>query len=120
MSARADAAPISLRSSRKHYGEKVIQVLLGLCALISILTTLGIVVSLLFPALEFFAEVSPVEFFTGTTWAPLFEPASFGAVPLLVGTLVGHLLGAPRRDPARPRFGDLPERVRERRAGRPC
>ena len=83
----AGAAPISLRSTRKHYGEKVIQVLLGLCALISVLTTLGIVASLLFPALEFFASVSPVEFFTGTTWAPLFEPSSFGAVPLLVGTL---------------------------------
>ncbi len=81
------AAPISLRSSRKHYGEKVIQVILGLCALISVLTTVGIVVSLLFPALEFFAEVSPVEFFTGTVWAPLFEPSSFGVVPLLVGTL---------------------------------
>lgn len=83
----AGAAPISLRSTRKHYGEKVIQVLLGLCALVSVLTTLGIVASLLFPALEFFVEVSPVEFFTGTIWAPLFEPSSFGAVPLLVGTL---------------------------------
>ena len=87
MSSRADAAPLSLRSSRKHYGEKVIQALLGLCALVSVVTTLGIVVSLLFPALEFFAEVSPIDFFTGTTWAPLFEPASFGVVPLLVGTL---------------------------------
>jgi phosphate transport system permease protein len=85
--AASGAAPISLRSSRKHYGEKVIQVILGLCALISVLTTVGIVVSLLFPALEFFAEVSPVEFFTGTVWAPLFEPSSFGVVPLLVGTL---------------------------------
>ena len=81
------AAPTSLRSSRKHYGEKIIQVVLGLCALVSILTTVGIVVSLLFPALEFFAEVSPIEFFTGTVWAPLFEPSSFGVVPLLVGTL---------------------------------
>jgi len=87
LSSRAEAAPLSLRSSRKHHGEKVIQALLGLCALVSVVTTLGIVVSLLFPALEFFAEVSPIDFFTGTTWAPLFEPASFGAVPLIVGTL---------------------------------
>jgi phosphate transport system permease protein len=84
--AAAGAVPTSLRSSRKHYGEKVIQALLGLCALVSIVTTLGIVISLLVPALEFFAEVSPVDFFTGTTWAPLFEPASFGVVPLVVGT----------------------------------
>ncbi len=85
--ATASAAPISLRSSRKHHGEKVIQGLLGLCALISVLTTVGIVISLLFPALEFFASVSPIDFFTGTNWAPLFEPASFGVVPLLIGTL---------------------------------
>jgi len=30
--------------------------------------------------------VSPVDFFTGTTWAPLFEPSSFGVIPLIVGT----------------------------------
>ena len=30
--------------------------------------------------------MSPIDFFTGTNWAPLFEPASFGVVPLLVGT----------------------------------
>ena len=83
----ASPAPISLRSTRKHHGEKLIKLLLALCALVSIVTTLGIVVSLLFPALEFFAEVNPVDFFTGTTWAPLFEPAYFGVVPLLVGTL---------------------------------
>ncbi|MSO96238.1 MAG: phosphate ABC transporter permease subunit PstC [Thermoleophilia bacterium] len=83
----AGGAPFSLRSSHRHYGEKVIQILLGSCALVSVVTTLGIVVSLVFPALEFFAEVSPVDFFTGTVWAPLFDPASFGVVPLLVGTL---------------------------------
>ena len=52
------------------------------------LTTVGIVVALLFPALEFFGEVSPVDFFTGTDWAPLFEPARFGVLPLMAGTLV--------------------------------
>jgi phosphate transport system permease protein len=80
-------SPISLRSQRRHHGEKVIQVLLALCALISIVTTIGIVVSLLFPAIEFFREISPIDFFTGRNWAPLFEPASFGVQPLLVGTL---------------------------------
>jgi phosphate transport system permease protein len=81
-----ERAPISLRSRRKHHGEKLIQLLLALCAVISILTTIGIVVSLLFPAIEFFGTVSPVDFFTGTTWAPLFEPGTFGVIPLLVGT----------------------------------
>jgi phosphate transport system permease protein len=83
----AAAAPIRLTSEKRRYGEAVVRLLLALCAVISILTTIGIVISLLFPALEFFAEISPWEFFTGTTWAPLFEPGSFGVIPLVVGTL---------------------------------
>ncbi len=60
---------------------------LALCAAISILVTVGIVIALLVPSLQFFGEVSPVEFFTTTDWAPLFKPASFGVLPLIVGTL---------------------------------
>jgi phosphate transport system permease protein len=55
---------------------------------VSILTTVGIVISLLVPAIEFFAEVSPVDFLTGTDWAPLFEPASFGVLPLISATFM--------------------------------
>jgi phosphate transport system permease protein len=77
-----------LRASRRRYGEDVIKGLLALCALVSVATTVGIVVALLFPALEFFREVSIVDFLTGKTWAPLFEPAMFGVLPLLAGTLV--------------------------------
>ena len=61
--------------------------LLGLCALISVLTTVGIIAALFIPAFEFFQDVSIVDFLTGTEWAPLFEPALFGVVPLVVGTL---------------------------------
>ena len=61
--------------------------LLGLCALISVLTTVGIIAALFIPAFEFFQDVSIVDFVTGTEWAPLFEPALFGVVPLVVGTL---------------------------------
>ena len=60
---------------------------LALCACLSIVTTIGIVFALLAPAIEFFGTVSPVDFFTGTNWAPLFEPAHFGVVPLVLGTL---------------------------------
>ncbi len=60
---------------------------LAVCAAISILVTIGIVIALLVPSLQFFGEVSPVEFFTSTDWAPLFKPASFGVLPLIVGTL---------------------------------
>jgi phosphate transport system permease protein len=48
----------------------------------------GIVVALFEPAIEFFRDVSIVDFLTGTDWAPLFEPASFGVLPLVAGTLL--------------------------------
>ena len=61
---------------------------LALCALVSVATTIGIIIALVVPSVEFFREVSIVDFFSGDRWAPLFEPASFGVQPLLVGTLV--------------------------------
>jgi phosphate transport system permease protein len=81
-------AHVRLGVRRRRIGEDLVKVVLGLSALISVLTTVGIVVALLFPALEFFGEVSPVDFFTGKVWAPLFTPASFGVLPLIAGTLV--------------------------------
>jgi phosphate transport system permease protein len=84
---RAETAPLRLRSSRTRYGELVIKGLLGLCALISVATTVGIIAALFIPAFEFFQDVSIVDFLTETEWAPLFEPALFGVVPLIVGTL---------------------------------
>ena len=83
----AAAGAARIRARRTRYGEIIVKLLLGLCALISVLTTLGIVIALFVPAFEFFQEVSIKDFLTGTTWAPLFEPASFGVVPLVVGTL---------------------------------
>jgi len=77
---------IDLSPSSHRLGEFAIKLVLGLAALISVATTVGIVASLLFPAIEFFAEVSPWEFFTGTNWAPLFEPSFFGVLPLIVAT----------------------------------
>jgi phosphate transport system permease protein len=79
---------VALPKKRVRPGEVVVRAVLFLAATISVLTTLGIVLSLLLPAVEFFREVSPWEFFTGTTWAPLFEPAHFGVVPLVVGTMM--------------------------------
>jgi phosphate transport system permease protein len=87
MTVRAEAAPVRLRASRVRYGELLIKGLLGLCALISVATTVGIIAALFLPAFEFFQDVSIREFLTGTEWAPLFEPALFGVLPLIVGTL---------------------------------
>ena len=86
MAVGAAAAP-RLRASRVRYWELLVKGLLGLCALVSVATTIGIVLALFLPAYDFFGDVSIVEFLTGTEWAPLFEPALFGVVPLLVGTL---------------------------------
>jgi phosphate transport system permease protein len=85
--ALADAAP-RLTARRGRWGEQLIRGALALCALVSVATTLGIVAALLFPATEFFGEISLADYLTGTDWAPLFEPPSFGVTPLVVGTLV--------------------------------
>jgi phosphate transport system permease protein len=87
MATRTVAAEGSLSAPRIRWSELFVKILLGLCALISIATTVGILVALLQPAIDFFREVSVVDFLTGTNWSPLFEPASFGVRPLVYGTL---------------------------------
>jgi len=62
--------------------------LLAAAASVSVLTTVGIVGVLLFETLDFFREVSIAEFYLGTQWTPLFEPKSFGVLPLIAGTLL--------------------------------
>jgi phosphate transport system permease protein len=75
-----------LRPPRRRFGEDGVKLFFAVCAVISIATTVGIVLSLLQPAIEFFTEINFVDFITGTRWAPLFEPPDFGVVPLLTGT----------------------------------
>ena len=84
----ARPAATALPRKRIRWGEQFVHLVLFIAAAISVLTTVGIVLSLLLPALEFFGEVSPLDFFTGTTWAPLFLDAQFGVLPLVVGTLM--------------------------------
>jgi phosphate transport system permease protein len=74
--------------ARPRWGELVIRGVLFLCAALSVATTVGIVVALAEPTLEFFGDVSLKEFFTETVWSPLFEPPNFGVLPLVGGTLV--------------------------------
>jgi phosphate transport system permease protein len=81
------AEPLVLAPPRKRWGEAFVKGLLALCALVSVATTVGIVIALFAPAFEFFQEVSFLDYITGTEWAPLFLQASFGVVPLIVGTL---------------------------------
>ena len=72
----------------QQWRESAIRVLLALCAAVSVVTTVAIVVVLLWESALFFREVSPWEFLTGTRWAPKFQPQSFGVLPLVCGTLL--------------------------------
>lgn len=73
--------------------ERAIMLTLLVASLIAILTTFGIIVSLLYETGLFFSHVSPIDFLTGTHWAPGNAVAGpdigddFGAVPLFWGTL---------------------------------
>lgn len=74
--------------------ERVMLGALMLASSIAILTTIGIVGSMLSETIRFFQSVSPVEFFFGTVWDPRFSAAGssdtsgqFGLLPLLAGTL---------------------------------
>jgi phosphate transport system permease protein len=73
--------------------ERTVMLALLLASLVAILTTFGIVVSLLYETGLFFAQVSPIDFLTGTHWAPGNAAPGpdigedFGAVPLFWGTL---------------------------------
>ncbi len=69
-------------------GERIIQILLLIAASVSILTTAGIVFSLLFETIAFFNEVSIVEFLTETEWTPLFATKKFGIWPLVSATFL--------------------------------
>jgi phosphate transport system permease protein len=80
-------APV-LRAARRRWGEDLIKGFLMLAALISILTTTGIVLSLATETVRFFEEVPVSDYLFGTDWAPLFNPASFGVLPLVLGTMV--------------------------------
>ena len=76
--------------------EKIARFFLVSCASIAILTTLGIVLSVLFESMRFFQQVSIIEFVTGTKWSPqtairadqVGSSGAFGAIPLFVGTLL--------------------------------
>ena len=68
--------------------ERLTLALLIACSGIAILTTIGIVLSVLFETWRFFSEVPVFEFFTSTHWSPTAAPPTFGFIPLLTGTLL--------------------------------
>lgn len=86
-SRRASAGRARLEATSPRYGERLIKALLAMCGGLSVVVTTAIVLSLLFPTIDFFRDVSVADFLTGTDWAPGFANPSFGVLPIVVGTL---------------------------------
>jgi phosphate transport system permease protein len=85
---------LALPKKKIRWGEQFVYLILFIAAAISVLTTTGIVISLLLPAVEFFEDVSIVDFLTGTTWTPLFLDGEFGVLPLIAGTVMISFISA--------------------------
>ena len=76
--------------------ENYVKYFLFFCSSVAVLTTVGIVFSLLFESLRFFSDVSVFEFLFGTMWYPYIpiregqsgSQGSFGAVPIFAGTFL--------------------------------
>lgn len=76
---------------RSNLGERLIVGLLLVCAVISVLVTIGIIAVLAGETLSFFRSVNPLKFFTGTKWAPAGGSGAggdYGVLPLLNGSLM--------------------------------
>ncbi len=80
----------------RNHVEKIVQLVLLLCSVIAILTTIGIVLSVLFESIRFFQHVPVTDFLFGMKWSPQMamradqagSSGSFGAVPVLAGTFM--------------------------------
>lgn len=91
--ARARLAP---RFRARQGVEKALSGFMVACSLVAIVTTAGIIASLLYEASAFFRMVPPQEFFLGLKWEPqiairpdqIAGSGAFGAVPVFLGTLL--------------------------------
>lgn len=82
------APPALTGTVRRRISEGAIAGALFLCAAVSILTTAGIIGVLVFEAFEFLRAVPLADFLLGRVWTPLFDPPSFGVLPLVAGTTI--------------------------------
>ena len=74
--------------------ERAIKYALGACALVSVLTTLGIAAVLVIESIPFFQTVALTEFFGDTRWTPQFANKHFGIWALLSGTVLVTVISA--------------------------
>jgi phosphate transport system permease protein len=80
-------SPRLAKNFKRNIRERLIELLLMLCALSAVFTTLSIVLILFYESFAFFEHVSIVEFLTDKQWTPLFEDAHYGILPLISGTI---------------------------------
>ncbi|MEM9780046.1 MAG: phosphate ABC transporter permease subunit PstC, partial [Pseudomonadota bacterium] len=87
----------TLEYRARNNSEAIIRRMLGACAVIAILTTVGIVLSLIFETFVFFNDINwrIDKYLFGTRWSPLsgvtageMDPDRVGAVPLFAGTFM--------------------------------
>jgi phosphate transport system permease protein len=87
---------ITEKMRARNHVEKALSFLMAICSVISILTTIGIVLSVLYEAICFFKAVPVSEFLFGLQWSPqtairqdqIGSTGAFGAVPVFVGTIL--------------------------------
>ena len=83
---------------RKAIEGRVMQVLFFSCALVSVLTTVGIFIGLAVQAVPIFQDVNPIDFLFGTTWQPIIKDVDgnnhFGVLPLVSGTFLVAAISA--------------------------
>ena len=85
-----DRAPGSWapKRDRAKAVQTLVKIITGAFAAISILTTIGILATLIFETIEFFREVPITQFLTDTRWTPLFASKQFGIFVLVSATLM--------------------------------
>jgi len=91
---------INLEYRARNKVERVLKVFLIACSTLAIFTTVGIVLSVLFESIRFFALVSPWDFLFGLEWSPqtairkdqVGSSGAFGAIPVFAGTLLITLI----------------------------
>ena len=95
------------RFAARTMAEAIIKFVFLSCSVVAVLTTIGIVLSVLMESIKFFSTVSPIDFLFGTKWSPqiamradqIGSSGAFGAIPLFTGTLlisfIAMLIAAP-------------------------
>jgi phosphate transport system permease protein len=80
------------RNVTRNVKERAIELVLFGAALVSVLTTAGIVWVLVSESYNFFEHVPIGDFLTDTMWTPLFSEPRYGIMPLLLGTVTTSLV----------------------------